>query len=47
MVYKGYYKMKNKNTIYKELKKEIMSGNLLPGSFLVEREISNKYSIVL
>ncbi len=37
--------MKDKNIIYKELKKEIMSGNLLPGSVLVEREISNKYSI--
>jgi len=37
--------MRNKNTIYKELKKEIMSGNLLPGSVLVEREISDKYSI--
>ena len=37
--------MRNKNTIYKELKKEIMSGKLLPGSNLVEREISNEYSI--
>ena len=37
--------MRNKNTIYKELKKEIMSGKLLPGSVLVEREISNEYSI--
>lgn len=37
--------MRNKNTIYKGLKKEIMSGKLLPGSNLVEREISNEYSI--
>ena len=37
--------MRNKNTIYKELKKDIMSGKLLPGSNLVEREISDKYSI--
>lgn len=37
--------MREKNTIYKELKKEIMSGKLLPGSNLVEREISNEYSI--
>ena len=37
--------MKEKNTIYKELKKEIMSGELLPGSSLVEREISDEYSI--
>ena len=37
--------MKDKNTIYKELKNQIMSGKLLPGSNLVEREISNKYSI--
>lgn len=34
-----------KNTVYKELKKEIMSGELLPGSILVEREISDKYGI--
>ncbi|MGB6607614.1 MAG: GntR family transcriptional regulator, partial [Atribacterota bacterium] len=37
--------MRNKNTIYKKLKKEIISGKLLPGSVLVEREISNEYSI--
>ena len=37
--------MRDKNTIYKELKKEIMSGKLLPGSVLVERNISNEYSI--
>jgi len=37
--------MININTIYKELKKEIMSGKLLPGSSLVEREISEKYGI--
>jgi len=37
--------MRNKKTIYKELKKDIMSGKLLPGSNLVEREISNEYSI--
>ena len=37
--------MRNKNTIYKGLKKEIMSGKLLPGNNLVEREISNEYSI--
>jgi len=37
--------MRNKNTIYKELKKEIMSGKLLPGSNLAEREIGNEYSI--
>lgn len=37
--------MKDRNTIYKELKKEIISGKLLPGNNLVEREISNKYSI--
>jgi len=34
-----------KNTIYKELKTKIMSGKLLPGSSLVEREISDEYSI--
>jgi len=34
-----------KNTIYKELKTKIMSGKLLPGSILVEREISDEYSI--
>ena len=34
-----------KNTIYKGLRKKIISGNLLPGSSLVEREISNEYSI--
>jgi len=37
--------MRNKNTIYKELKKDIMSGKLLPGSNLVEREISNEYGM--
>jgi len=37
--------MININTIYKELKKEITSGKLLPGSSLVEREISEKYGI--
>ena len=37
--------MKNKNTIYKELRKKIISGKLLPGSNLVEREISNEYGI--
>jgi len=37
--------MKDKNTIYEELKKEIMLGNLLPGTSLVEREISDKYDI--
>lgn len=34
-----------KNTIYKELKTKIMSGKLLPGSSLVEREISDEYNI--
>lgn len=34
-----------KNTIYKELKAKIMSGKLLPGSSLVEREISDEYNI--
>ncbi|OQY40150.1 hypothetical protein B6228_02090 [Candidatus Atribacteria bacterium 4572_76] len=34
-----------KNTVYKELKTKIMSGKLLPGSSLVEREISDEYSI--
>lgn len=34
-----------KNTVYKELKAKIMSGKLLPGSSLVEREISDEYSI--
>jgi len=34
-----------KNTVYKELKTKIMSGKLLPGSILVEREISDEYSI--
>ena len=34
-----------KNTVYKKLKKEIMSGELLPGIILVEREISDKYGI--
>ena len=34
-----------KNTIYKELKTKIMSGKLLPGSILLEREISDKYGI--
>jgi len=37
--------MREKNTIYKELKKEIISGELLPGSILLEREISDKYGI--
>src|SRR5665648_18590 len=37
--------MININTIYKVLKKEITSGKLLPGSSLVEREISEKYGI--
>ena len=37
--------MKMKNTVYKKLKKEIMSGELLPGSILVERDISDKYGI--
>ena len=37
--------MREKNTIYKELKKGIMSGELLPGSILLEREISDKYGI--
>ena len=45
MVYKGLKYLINKKTIYKELKKEIILGNLLPGSALVEREICNKYSI--
>ncbi len=34
-----------KNTIYQELKTKIISGKLLPGSGLVEREISDEYSI--
>ncbi|GAI95837.1 unnamed protein product [marine sediment metagenome] len=37
--------MKEKNTIYKKLKNQIMSGELLPGSILLEREISDKYGI--
>ncbi len=34
-----------KNTIFNKLKKEIISGELLPGSVLIEREISDKYGI--
>ena len=34
-----------KNTIYKKLKTKIMSGELLPGSILVEREISDEYGL--
>ena len=45
MVYKGVRKRKMKNTAYKKLKKEIMSGERLPGSTLIEREISDKYDI--
>ena len=37
--------MIEKNTIYNELKIEIMSGNLLPGNALVERELCSKYNI--
>ena len=34
-----------KNTIYGKLKTKILSGKLLPGSILVEREIGSEYSI--
>ncbi|GAG32433.1 unnamed protein product, partial [marine sediment metagenome] len=34
-----------KNTVYRKLKTKIISGELLPGSILVEREISDEYGL--
>ena len=34
-----------KKTVYKKLKNKIISGDLLPGTLLIEREISNEYGL--